>query len=337
MATTTQLQQHRHQRPPRFASADPLSDASSEGDDDGIGGPVPASGRHNVVYRALRPDEVVEVPTADGSEPTYDLAHDGRIRILNNAMPKLPGAHVQAGSKAKIKSTWISTTRSHRAAASWAVIDAEENNRDSAFIAKILLPAPSEVFTVEVENPTSTAESMPRGFRGTVRFPSVIDVPHALDTDMRAPVAAGGTHGSLPCLIGLGDSRRRAAHSSREVLLGARKAGDVVVPRSRVLGLARVSRAPTRSAAEDPTAALPRGVTVTTCRHKASTAATRVVVDWTKWARLNPIDVGDVAALESAFALLQVDPPPVPASATEGPDGAAKTAPTEASAATAPT
>src|SRR5687768_9993693 len=101
----------KQRRVPRFASTDPASETSASSDDDGLGGPAPASRRRTVVYRALREDEITLAPGCDSTTPVEKrrivLAHGG-LQAPTSAILKLPGAHVQAGSKAKTKSTWVS-------------------------------------------------------------------------------------------------------------------------------------------------------------------------------------------------------------------------------------
>ncbi|WP_421216636.1 hypothetical protein [Aeromonas jandaei] len=76
---------------------------------------------HTIVYRALRPDELpyehgLLPPT--GSDPS-----------------KTSSQHVQAGTKAKVKSAWVSTTRSIRTAGAWATYEGEGR------VAKLKIPS----------------------------------------------------------------------------------------------------------------------------------------------------------------------------------------------------
>jgi RHS repeat-associated protein len=74
-----------------------------------------------IVYRALRPDEdpqtrgLLSPPGSDPSKPA--------------------SSHVQAGTRAKVKSAWVSATRSVRTAGAWAAKDGEGR------VAKIKIPS----------------------------------------------------------------------------------------------------------------------------------------------------------------------------------------------------
>ncbi|MGV8001300.1 RHS repeat protein [Photorhabdus temperata subsp. temperata] len=82
--------------PPRVRPRHPDSEGESESEDSSIG------------YRALRSDEQ---PSIHG------------LRSPTGANPKISAyAHVRAGTKAKVKSSWISYSRSLKVAASWAAV-----------------------------------------------------------------------------------------------------------------------------------------------------------------------------------------------------------------------
>ncbi|MFF5471900.1 hypothetical protein [Streptomyces achromogenes] len=92
---------------PRYRDVHPESEGESESEDP------------SVFYRTLRPEEL---PLRNGLRPP--AGHDP---------DKTAADHIRAGSRAKVKSRWVSFTRSIKTAAAWA---AENESR----IAKVKLP-----------------------------------------------------------------------------------------------------------------------------------------------------------------------------------------------------
>jgi hypothetical protein len=78
---------------PRYRKEDPLSEGESESEDPNIG------------WRSIRAEED---PFTKGLRPPED--HDPGISAV---------AHVSAGSRAKVKSAWVSGSRSKKVAAAW--------------------------------------------------------------------------------------------------------------------------------------------------------------------------------------------------------------------------
>ncbi|MDT0611533.1 hypothetical protein [Streptomyces lancefieldiae] len=97
---------------PRYRDVHAESEGESESEDP------------NVFYRTLRPEEL---PLRNGLRPP--VGHDPS---------KSAADHIRAGSRAKVKSSWVSFTRSLKTAAAWA---AENESR----IAKVKLPAGARV------------------------------------------------------------------------------------------------------------------------------------------------------------------------------------------------
>jgi hypothetical protein len=97
---------------PRYRDVHPESEGESESEDP------------NVFYRTLRPEEL---PLRNGLRPP--VGHDP---------DKTAADHIRAGSRAKVKSSWVSFTRSIKTAAAWA---AENESR----IAKVRLPEGARV------------------------------------------------------------------------------------------------------------------------------------------------------------------------------------------------
>ncbi|MFE4450904.1 hypothetical protein [Streptomyces sp. NPDC056796] len=92
---------------PRYRDVHAESEGDSESEDP------------TIAYRTLRPEEL---PQRNGLRPP-----------LGNDPAKSAADHIRAGSKAKVKSSWVSFTRSLKTAAAWA---AENESR----IAKVKLP-----------------------------------------------------------------------------------------------------------------------------------------------------------------------------------------------------
>ncbi|CAM5374225.1 hypothetical protein [Streptomyces atroolivaceus] len=92
---------------PRYRDVHAESEGDSESEDP------------NVFYRTLRPEEL---PLRNGLRPP-----------IGNDVTKSAADHIRAGSRAKVKSSWVSFTRSLKTAAAWA---AENESR----IAKVRLP-----------------------------------------------------------------------------------------------------------------------------------------------------------------------------------------------------
>ncbi|MFD6278507.1 hypothetical protein ACFWFI_23515 [Streptomyces sp. NPDC060209] len=97
---------------PRYREVHAESEGDSESEDP------------NVFYRTLRPEEL---PLRNGLRPP-----------IGNDVTKSAADHIRAGSKAKVKSSWVSFTRSLKTAAAWA---AENESR----IAKVRLPDEARV------------------------------------------------------------------------------------------------------------------------------------------------------------------------------------------------
>ncbi|KVX22961.1 hypothetical protein WL02_05365 [Burkholderia ubonensis] len=99
----------------------------------------------DVLYRSLRRDER-DVRTT-GLLPPQD--HDPSISAL---------AHVQAGSRAEVKSAWVSATRSKKVAAAWAA------RSEGGQVAKFTKPAGKE--TYDLTTPHDQALIFPNGGSG---------------------------------------------------------------------------------------------------------------------------------------------------------------------------
>ncbi|MFF1920252.1 hypothetical protein ACFVW8_06700 [Streptomyces sp. NPDC058221] len=97
---------------PRYRDLHPESEGDSESEDP------------NVFYRTLRSEEL---PLRNGLRPPMD-----------SDVTKSAADHIRAGSRAKVKSSWVSFTRSLKTAAAWA---AENESR----IAKVKLPQEARV------------------------------------------------------------------------------------------------------------------------------------------------------------------------------------------------
>ncbi|MEU3411880.1 hypothetical protein [Streptomyces sp. NPDC006658] len=106
---------------PRYRDVHPESEGESESEDP------------NVFYRTLRPEEL---PLRNGLRPP--VGHD---------VTKSAADHIRAGSRAKVKSSWVSFTRSLKTAAAWA---AENESR----IAKVKLPDGARVVEGRVYDTT---------------------------------------------------------------------------------------------------------------------------------------------------------------------------------------
>jgi hypothetical protein len=267
----------RKPRPPRFSSTVSDSDASATDDDDFAGPLAAGDKRRNIVYRCLRLDEVTTLPNG-----RLRLACHRGIVTRPDGIPKLPGAHIQAGEQAKVKSTWLSTTRSLRAAAAWAI-------GSSCVVAKLEIPPELRQATVVVDNPRSEAKAFVAAFPAASKqplkaiFPAVLDVNNVDET---VPVArfitASDPEGKpLPALVGCGPFGVNAAKSSREVLIGSTAPGAVVVPEAYVHGVGRVSRRVPDEVSRQA-GPLP-GHAFVSARAKAKDNAASCDVDWTAW------------------------------------------------------
>jgi hypothetical protein len=207
----------------RFVSNHPLSDSdasASEGDDD-----------HLVLFRALRMDEVCDASVA-AVDGVPRLAKGGGICAPENAIVKPPGAHVQAGSRARLPSTWVSFTKSRKVASIWAAASAAAAKRPAGFIAMVRVPRAHAA--LDGDSPTGTMSFVCRDGT-TATCPNVVDLAGSSQLGREvAPMAREDVHG-------LGVLGARAAASSKEVLVGTMVPGGVVVAASSVVAVGRVT------------------------------------------------------------------------------------------------
>eukprot|EP01061_Rhynchopus_euleeides_P045201 TRINITY_DN8034_c2_g1_i1.p1 TRINITY_DN8034_c2_g1~~TRINITY_DN8034_c2_g1_i1.p1 ORF type:complete len:255 (+),score=77.69 TRINITY_DN8034_c2_g1_i1:52-765(+) len=161
------------------------------------------------LYRCLRQDEV------------EGLLDGGGISVQEPAKAKLPGAHVNCGSRAKTKSTWVSFTRSLQTAEKWA-----RKADSSGWIAVVeleeLWPHVTSMAPVRVVNPVHSKLRC----KGAYAFPPYIDFNASDPNQLIEPV--GGDGPPLTLWSGMGHRARRFCKD--EVLVGENGGGEMVVP-----------------------------------------------------------------------------------------------------------
>lgn len=288
-------------REPRFKSSRvPGSEPSSDDDES----------EHVTLFRALHPSELDDANTA-GAEPRLRGADGGSaIRTKPDAVAKLPGAHVHAGTKAHQKSTWVSFTKSARCAAAWSTMpDTKSKQQGSFAVAKMVVPvaALKALPPVEVKNPAFSikattandseddlAEEFETALRvssskarqkvtcaGTATFPAVIDYTRDVAT-LPAPVTRGddANLAKISYETSLGTTGINAAKSSREVLIGSTRPDAVVVAAKHIACVAKVR---VLSAGDDAALLLQQHPTWQLCQARAQAsqkAAERYVIMW---------------------------------------------------------